>query len=277
MEVLKTVAGLRDYRIKLTGSVGLVPTMGFLHEGHLSLVRRSKAECEHTIVSIFVNPTQFGPNEDFAAYPRDIDRDLRLLEETGADAVFLPAAEEMYPKGADTLVVPGKIAERLEGAARPGHFKGVATVVLKLFNLVQPQRAYFGQKDAQQAAVITKMVADLNVPVEIVVMPTARDSDGLALSSRNIYLNLAERQAATVLYRSLKLAEELVAEGERDAGLVRQKMIKLISAEPLACVDYVSLADARSLEELTFITRPVLISLAVRIGRTRLIDNIMLP
>ncbi|KTB48726.1 pantoate--beta-alanine ligase [Dehalogenimonas alkenigignens] len=276
MKVLRSIGAIRDYRKQLAGSVGLVPTMGFLHEGHLSLVRRSKAECEHTVVSIFVNPTQFGPDEDFGAYPRDTDLDLKLLENSGADAVFLPGAGEMYPPGTDIFVVPGKIADRLEGSARPGHFRGVATVVLKLFNLIQPQRAYFGQKDAQQTAVIRKMVADLDVPVEIKVLPTVRESDGLAMSSRNTYLNPAERSAATVLYRSLKLAQELINGGEKDAEIVRQRMTELILAEPLARVDYVSVADARSLEELTFVTSPVLVSLAVRIGRTRLIDNVML-
>ncbi|MEN8614356.1 pantoate--beta-alanine ligase [Dehalogenimonas sp. THU2] len=276
MRVLKTIGELRDYRGGLKGSVGLVPTMGFLHEGHLSLVRRSIIECDHTVVSIFVNPTQFGPAEDFNNYPRDTERDLGLLESAGANAVFLPGVEEMYAPGADTLVLPGRIADRLEGAVRPGHFKGVATVVLKLFNLAQPHRAYFGQKDAQQVAVIRKMVADLNVPVEVVVMPTVREADGLAMSSRNSYLTTEERQAATVLYRSLRLAEDLIAAGERDPVIVRQRMIDLINTEPLASIDYVSVADASSLEELTFVAKPALISLAVRIGRTRLIDNIIL-
>jgi len=250
--------------------------MGFLHDGHLSLVKKSKSECGHTIVSIFVNPTQFGPNEDFNSYPRDTDRDLELLESAGADAVFSPSVDELYPKGADTFVVPGKISERLEGAVRPTHFKGMATVVLKLFNLVQPQKAFFGQKDAQQVAVIKKMVADLNVPVEIVVMPTIRESDGLAMSSRNIFLNQIERKSATVLFRSLTLAESLIDYGERDAEVVKQKMNDLITIEPLARVDYISVADAVSLEEETFIVKPVLISLAVRIGGTRLIDNFYL-
>ncbi len=276
MKLLKTIPELRNYREGLSGSVGFVPTMGFLHEGHLSLLRQSNFDCDNTVVSIFVNPTQFGPNEDFNSYPRDTDRDLMLLENAGADAVFLPSVDEIYPNGADTFVVPGKIAERLEGAVRPGHFRGVATVVLKLFNLVQPQKAYFGQKDAQQVAVIKKMVADLNVPVEIVVMPTFRESDGLAMSSRNTYLNPSERKSATVLYRSLKLADDLIKEGEREAKVVKQRMNDLINSEPQARVDYVSIAETGSLEEETFIVKPVLISLAVRIGRTRLIDNFML-
>jgi pantoate--beta-alanine ligase len=277
MRILKTVTELRAYRNNLSGAVGLVPTMGFLHQGHLSLVKQSKADCDHTAVSIFVNPTQFGPSEDLNSYPRDTERDLALLERAGTEAVFMPGIDEMYPPGADTFVVPGRIAERLEGAVRPGHFKGVATVVLKLFNLVQPQRAYFGQKDAQQVAVIKKMVADLDVPVEIIVMPTVRESDGLAMSSRNSYLNPTERLAATVLYRSLRLAEELIKGGKRDSDLIKSRMTGLIEGEPLARIDYISLADAKSLEELPFVVKPVLISLAVRIGKTRLIDNITLP
>jgi len=276
MKLLKTISELRAYRNGLTGSIGFVPTMGFLHEGHLSLVKQSNSDCAHTVVSIFVNPTQFGPNEDFNSYPRDTDRDLVLLENAGADAVFFPSVDEMYPKGADTLIVPGKIAERLEGTVRPDHFKGVATVVLKLFNLAQPQKAYFGQKDAQQVAVIKRMVADLNVPVEIVVMPTMRENDGLAMSSRNTYLNPIERKTATVLYRSLKLAEGLIDEGERDVNIVKQRMNHLFNTEQLARVDYVSVAEAVSLEEETFIVKPVLISLALRIGGTRLIDNFLL-
>jgi pantoate--beta-alanine ligase len=276
MKILKTVAELRAYRREIAGSVGLVPTMGYLHEGHLSLVRQSKSDCEVTVVSIFVNPTQFGPNEDFKSYPRDIDRDLKMLAASGADAVFLPSPEVMYPRGADTSVVPGKVAEPLEGAVRPGHFKGVATIVLKLFNLVQPEKAYFGQKDAQQVAVIKKMIADLDVPVEIVVMPTVRERDGLAMSSRNAYLNAAERQAATILYRSLSQAQEAIAAGERDADLIRRRLIELISAEPLARIDYVSVADAITLDELPFVIKPLLISLAVRIGQTRLIDNVVI-
>jgi pantoate--beta-alanine ligase len=276
MKVLKTISELRAYRGRFTGSVGFVPTMGFLHEGHLSLIRQSRAECDHTVVSIFVNPTQFGPSEDFKNYPRDIERDLALLEKTEADAVFLPEAGEMYSPSTDTFVMPGKIAERLEGAARPGHFKGVATVVLKLFNLVQPHRAYFGQKDAQQVTVIRKMISDLDVPVSMVVIPTVRESDGLAMSSRNNCLTPAERQAATVLYRSLRLADDLIARGERDAEIIRHQMIEMIESEPLASLDYISVANAGSLEELNFVVKPALVSLAVRIGRTRLIDNTLI-
>ena len=302
MKRLKTINALRDYRQELAGSIGFVPTMGYLHEGHLSLVTRSKSYCDHTVVSIFVNPTQFGPkedlnsyprdfprdlkmldptqfgpNEDFNSYPRDTDQDLALLEKAGVDAVFSPSVNEMFPQGADTFVIPGKIAERLEGAIRPGHFRGVATVVLKLFNLTQPLKAFFGQKDAQQVAVIKKMVADLNVPVEIIVVPTVRESDGLAMSSRNSYLDPTERQAATVLFRSLQLAEKLVADGERDAEVIKIRMTGIIGKEPIATLDYISIADANSLDERTLVVEPALISLAVRIGCTRLIDNITLP
>ena len=276
MKLLRTIAELKSYRNDLAGSVGLVPTMGFLHEGHLSLVRQSKSDCDQSIVSIFVNPTQFGPNEDFNSYPRDTERDLRLLEKAGADAVFLPSVDEMYPKDADTFVLPGKIAGKLEGSVRSGHFKGVATVVLKLVNLVQPTKAYFGQKDAQQVAVIKKIVCDLNVPVEIVVMPIVRERDGLAMSSRNTYLNPAERSSATVLYRALELAESLIKSGERDGHIVKKNMTDLIISEPLARIDYISTADVNSLEEQHIIVKPVLISLAVKIGRTRLIDNFVL-
>ncbi|AKG53748.1 pantoate-beta-alanine ligase [Dehalogenimonas sp. WBC-2] len=276
MKILRTVSDLRSFRTGLSGSVGLVPTMGFLHEGHLSLVCQCKTNCHHTLVSIFVNPTQFGPNEDFNTYPRDIERDLTLLEATGVDAVFLPSVEEIYPPGADTLVVPGKVAERLEGAVRPGHFKGVATVVLKFFNLVQPHRAYFGQKDAQQVAVIQKMITDLNLPVDLIVMPTVREADGLAMSSRNSYLNTTERQAAAILYQALTKAGNLISLGERDTEIIKRSMTELINTEALAAIDYISIADAASLEELPFFRKPALILLAVCIGKTRLIDNIKL-
>jgi pantoate--beta-alanine ligase len=276
MKLLRTVCELRDYRENLAGTIGLVPTMGFLHFGHLSLVGQSKSDCDHSIVSIFVNPTQFGPNEDFNSYPRDTDHDLDLLERAGVDAVFLPSVEEMYPQGMDTFVVPGKIAEKLEGAVRPSHFRGVATVVLKLFNLVQPQKAYFGQKDAQQVAVIKKMVTDLNIPISIVVMPIIRERDGLAMSSRNTYLSIEEHQGATVLFRSLKIAEGMINANEKHPEVVKQKMTDYISTEKLARIDYISIAANDTLDEQAIIVKPVLISLAVRFGRTRLIDNLVL-
>ena len=276
MEVLNTIASVREVRGELSRGVGFVPTMGFLHEGHLSLVRAARAGNDHVFVSIFVNPTQFGPNEDFGRYPRDEERDLALLREAGVDYVFMPALEEMYPEGFETNVEVGSVAQPLEGAFRPGHFRGVATVVLKLFNIVQPMRAYFGRKDAQQLVVIRKMVRDLDVPVEVVAMPTVREPDGLALSSRNAYLTLEERKAATILWQALTLAQEMWARGARDAEAFRARMRELIEEEELAKIDYVSVADPETLRELERIQGPALVSLAVRIGRTRLIDNVTL-
>jgi len=263
-------------RQQITSSVGFVPTMGFLHQGHLALVKRARSENSIVVVSIFVNPAQFGPGEDLRTYPRDPQRDLALLEEEGTDIVFMPASEEMYPQGFNSWVEVGEVTQRLEEASRPGHFKGVATVVAKLFNIVAPTRAYFGQKDAQQAIVIEKMVADLNMNLGIVVVPTVRESDGLAMSSRNIYLNAEERQAATVLFKSLNLARQLWLAGEKSAHEIREEMISLIQGEPLAEIDYVSIADAQTLEELKEIDRGALVSLAVKIGKPRLIDNIIL-
>jgi len=259
----------------MAGSVGLVPTMGYLHEGHLSLVRRARPENEHVVATIFVNPTQFGPQEDYQRYPRDPERDLRLLEQEGTDVVFMPSVEEMYPPGFDVWVEVGEsLTGRLEGAARPGHFRGVTTVVAKLFNIVQAHRAYFGQKDAQQLAVIRKMAVDLNMGVEVVAVPTVREPDGLAMSSRNSYLSPEERRAATVLWRSLCRAQELFDGGERRAEAIRGEMRAVLASEPLARVDYVSVADAETLAELETIEGPALVSLAVRIGGTRLIDNV---
>jgi len=276
MQVVETIGEIRELRRQLSGSVGFVPTMGYLHQGHLALVRRAREENRTVVVSIFVNPTQFGPREDFGAYPRDLNRDLKLLEEGGADIVFVPSSEEMYPLDFSTWVDVEKVTERLEGAIRPGHFRGVATVVAKLFNIVQPTKAYFGQKDAQQAVVIKRMVADLNMDLEIAVVPTVRESDGLAMSSRNTYLNPEERQAATVLFKALSLAKQLWQGGEKDTSKIRQRMASLIQKEPLAKIDYVSVADAETLEELETIDRPAVASLAVRIGKTRLIDNVIL-
>jgi pantoate--beta-alanine ligase len=250
--------------------------MGALHKGHLSLVRRARADDDTVVVSIFVNPTQFGPSEDYARYPRDPDRDLALLRDLGTDVVFMPPVEEMYPEGFDTYVQVEKLSQVLEGASRPGHFRGVATVVTKLFNIVQPHRAYFGQKDAQQLAVIRRLTRDLDLPVEVVGLPTVREPDGLAMSSRNAYLSPEERKAAPVLYRSLEAAQELWRSGVRDVSLIRQRMNEVLAAEPLARVDYVSVADAETLEELETVDRPALVSLAVRIGGTRLIDNVTL-
>jgi len=276
---IKTVHSIPDlrYEIKnLKEPVGLVPTMGFLHEGHLSLVRQAKKECTSVVVSIFVNPTQFGPKEDLSSYPRDLPRDLQLLQETGADLVWNPSPEDMYPQGYQTWVELEELVKPLEGSMRPGHFRGVATVVAKLFNAVQPQKAYFGQKDAQQAAVIQRMARDLDFPIEVVICPIVRADDGLALSSRNIYLDKDERKAATVLYRSLQAARDAYASGERNASILRQIVTGMVKREPLAKLQYVSCADYETLEELERVSAKALLSMAVYFGKTRLIDNTIL-
>ncbi|HUS81732.1 MAG TPA: pantoate--beta-alanine ligase [Dehalococcoidia bacterium] len=275
MQVVSTIDGMRRLRYQTNGrKVGFVPTMGYLHEGHLSLVRKARAENDLVVVSIFVNPIQFGPNEDFEKYPRDTQRDLSLLQQENVDIVFMPSALDVYPEGFNAYVDVGQVTEVLEGAFRPGHFRGVATVVLKLFNAVQPHRAYFGQKDAQQVVVIRKMVQDLNVGVEIVGCPTIRETGGLAMSSRNVFLSPDERRAALVLFRCLSLVERLHRQGERDAGKLRGRLEGLVAREPLAHVDYISIADPHTLQELETIEGPALISLAIRIGVTRLIDNL---
>lgn len=282
MRTVSTLDELRKTRLSLDGTVGLVPTMGFLHDGHLSLIRRARDECKHVIVSIFVNPTQFGPKEDLAKYPRDLEKDFRLISslETPSTAseivVWTPSAESMYPTGYQTWVEVEAMTRPLEGAMRPDHFKGVTTVVAKLFNAVQPHKAYFGQKDAQQVAVIRRMVRDLNFPLEIVVCPTERETDGLAMSSRNVYLDPDQRKAATVLFRSLSAAKELYETGERDAEKIRRKMKEVLASEPLAEPQYVSCADYDSLEELDIIQGKTLLSMAVFIGKTRLIDNFVI-
>ena len=276
MQIARTIDELRRLRRPLSGPVGLVPTMGYLHQGHLSLVRRAKEESSSVVVSIYVNQTQFGAGEDFDSYPRDLDRDLALLEKEGTDIVFVPSDDEMYPANFDSWVEVESLTRRLEGASRPGHFRGVATVCAKMFNIVQPDRAYFGQKDAQQALVLKRMAADLNMNLDLVVAPTVRESDGLAVSSRNTYLNAEERRAGVVLFGALSLARELWRGGEKDADTLRGRMTALIGKEPLAQIDYVSIADAATLEELERIDRPALASLAVRIGRARLIDNVPL-
>ena len=273
MKVLKTIKEMR--RLNLPQPVGFVPTMGYLHEGHLALVRQARAENSSVVVSIFVNPTQFGPHEDFKKYPRDPERDLALLGKEGTDVVFMPSAGEMYPPGFNSWVEVGKIAERLEGASRPGHFRGVATVVARLFDIVQPDRAYFGQKDAQQLLVVKRMVAELNMKLEVVAVPTVREPDGLSMSSRNTYLNPEERKAAVILYQALSLAQKLFSGGEKDAKLIRRQMKELIQQQPLAQIDYISIADAETLDELATVKPPALVSLAVKIGKTRLIDNVV--
>ena len=275
MQTVSTLADLRSARLSFSGTVGLVPTMGYLHEGHLSLIRRAREECDHVVVSIFVNPTQFGPKEDLAKYPRDLERDFRLIEPY-TDLVWTPSAETMYPQGYQTWVEVEAMTRPLEGAMRPGHFRGVTTVVAKLFNAVQPHKAYFGQKDAQQVAVIRQMVRDLNFPLEIVVCPTSREPDGLAMSSRNVYLDPDQRKAATVLFRSLSAAKELYERGERSAEKVRGKMKEVLAGEPLAEPQYISCADYDTLEELDEIKGKALLSMAVFFGKTRLIDNFIL-
>jgi pantoate--beta-alanine ligase len=276
MEIIETIADMRRLRLELAEPLGFVPTMGYLHEGHLSLVRQARVDNSSVVVSIFINPTQFGPGEDLDRYPRDLKRDLALLEKEETDVVFAPPANEMYPALFSSRIEVDKLTERLEGACRPGHFSGVTTVVAKLFNIVQPTRAYFGQKDAQQAIVLKKMVSDLNMNLEVITLPTVREPDGLAMSSRNSYLSLEERQAALVLYRALMLAQGLWSQGEKDAEKIRNEMAKLISKEPLATIDYVSIANPETLEELDEIKPLALVSLAVKIGKTRLIYNVVL-
>ena len=275
MTVIETVAEMSEARAAMDGGVGLVPTMGALHEGHLSLVRRARADSDHVVVSVFVNPAQFGPREDLHAYPRDLDRDLRLLEAERVDVVFAPPVEEIYPPGFDGWVeVRGPIASKLEGASRPQFFRGVTTVVARLLRIVQPQRAYFGEKDAQQLRVVRRMVREQRLPVEIVGLPTLREPDGLAMSSRNAYLSPEERRAALVVPRALALAREMVERQDvRDAAAVRHAIEELIAGEPQARIDYIAVTDHETLEELTEIDRPALVLLAVRVGSTRLIDN----
>lgn len=275
--ILTTAAAMRRWRAANSGSCGFVPTMGYLHEGHLELVRRSIEENLHTVVSIFVNPTQFGPHEDFSRYPRDEVRDLAQLSAAGVDAVYLPGATDMYPEGYQSYVEVERVTRALEGAARPGHFRGVTTVVLKLFNAVIPDRAYFGRKDAQQLRVIQRMVRDLDVGVEVVPCQIVREPDGLAMSSRNVYLSPEQRAAAPILKRSLDDAKALWDSGERDADRLREAVTGILDGELLADVEYVSLADDVTLDELSGpVTRPALLSLVAKFGKTRLLDNIEL-
>ncbi len=276
MKIVTSLAELRAARYLLSGSVGFVPTMGFLHAGHISLVAAARAECDRVVASIFVNPTQFGPNEDLAKYPRDLPRDLDLLDAAGVDLVWTPTAEVMYPSGFQTWVQVEALTRRLEGEIRPTHFRGVTTVVAKLFNAVGPDKAYFGQKDAQQAVVVQRMIKDLDFPIEIVVCPTLREEDGLAMSSRNAYLNPAERRAATVLFRALSAAKSAYDSGERAAEKLRVIVSGIVASEPLAKLQYVSCADYDSLEELESVRGKALISMAVFMGKSRLIDNFVI-
>jgi len=278
MQVVETISELRSARRQLPGRVGVVLTMGYLHEGHLALVRAAREECDSVLATIFVNPTQFAEGEDLSTYPRDMPRDLRLLEEAGVDLVFTPTPELMYPPRYQTWVTVEEVTRGKEGGQRPGHFRGVTTVVSKLFNLTQPDFAYFGQKDAQQVVVIRQMVRDLNFPLEIVVCPVVRAGDGLALSSRNVYLSGEERRAATALNRALLTAGDRYESGERDPVVLKAAAAQVLSAEPLAQVDYISLADASTLQEVTDPSeRPLLLSLAVQVGKPRLLDNCLLP
>lgn len=277
MKVFEPLGSVRTWRENASGSIGLVPTMGYLHDGHLALVREARAACDHVIASIFVNPAQFDRADDLTSYPRDLARDLALLEAAGCDVVATPSAEALYPPGFDTWVAPGRVAEPNEGAHRPGHFRGVATVVLKLFNLVQPTRAYFGQKDAQQLAVVRAMVRDLDVPVAIEAIATVREADGLAMSSRNARLTAADRAAAPVLHRALRSAFDAWREGTSDAEALRARMREVLAGERRAEVEYTSVADPDSLTELDHVSGPALLSLAARFGDVRLIDNLPIP
>jgi pantoate--beta-alanine ligase len=277
MKVIENIQEMSLACREASRPLGLVPTMGALHEGHLALVQQARGENVTAVVSIFVNPAQFGPQEDLAHYPRDLERDLGLLREEGVDLVFTPAPEAVYPPGFDTWVNAGTMATKLEGAVRPGHFRGVATVVTKLFNIIRPDRAYFGQKDGQQTLVVRQLARDLNMGLDIVVVPTVREPDGLALSSRNVYLTPEQRRAAPVVYRGLCRARELWQEGARDAEEIRQALWQALESEPLIeRIDYVSVADADTLEELDAIQGRAMVSVAVKLGVPRLIDNIIL-
>jgi pantoate--beta-alanine ligase len=272
---IEGIAELRAVR-RAFPQLGFVPTMGFLHDGHLSLVAQARRDCGAVAVSIFVNPIQFGASEDLSRYPRDMPRDLSLLEKAEVDFVFTPTPEIIYPTGFATRIEVGAIAQVLEGAARPGHFSGVATVVAKLLNIVQPDRAYFGQKDGQQCAVIRQLLRDLDIPTEIVVGETIREPDGLAMSSRNVYLTQSQRAAAPILFKALMQARRLFQSGERRGDVLRAAMRAIIETEPLVELDYVSIADPRTLVECTSVSKVATASVAVHVGRTRLIDNIIL-
>lgn len=279
MRVIETCAEMSRLCWAAERPLGLVPTMGALHEGHLSLVRQARIDSVTMAASIFVNPTQFGPQEDFARYPRSLARDLELLDAEGTDLVFVPPPGEVYPDGFDTWVEPGSVAEGMEGAARPGHFRGVATVVAKLFTITRPDRAYFGQKDGQQVAVIRKMNEDLNLGVDVVTMPTIREPDGLALSSRNAYLSVEQRETAPAVYRALCAAEDVWRRGERDAARIQRAANNILSREPLIdAVDYISIVEADTMRPVPTVPdgELLMIAIAVRLGAVRLIDNLVL-
>ena len=278
MQRIRTVKAMAAWsrRLQREGvTIGFVPTMGALHEGHRSLIRAARLACDAVAVSLFVNPLQFGPLEDFDRYPRPLPQDLRLCETTGADAAFIPGARELYPADFETAVSVQRLTRRFEGLSRPGHFGGVTTVITKLLNIVRPDRAYFGQKDYQQAVVVARLVKDLNLDTEIVVRPTVREPDGLALSSRNRFLSSAERKAATVLYRALSAGRELIRAGERSVKKVEAAMTRLIWAEPLARLDYLAVVHPATLDEVRTVRGRVVLLLAAWIGETRLIDNLV--
>ena len=276
MIVIETIPDMTYLRLNLKEPVGFVPTMGYLHEGHMSLVRKAREENKSVVVSIYINPTQFGPKEDLSKYPRNLARDLAMLDKEGADVVFFPSDKEMNPSGYDTWVTVDNLTKPLEGDSRPTHFRGVTTIVTKLFNIVRPTNAYFGQKDAQQALIIKKMTTDLNMNLKVVVCPTIREPDGLAMSSRNVYLSMEQRKAAPVLYKSLLLAKDMFAIGERNAAVILEQMTVFIQKEPLAKIEYISISDTETLAELKAIKKSALVSMSVRFGNTRLIDNIIL-
>ncbi len=276
---MRTFTQVAPLRVSLRGlreegkTIGFVPTMGALHDGHLTLMRKAKGECDVVVASIFVNPTQFGHNEDFTAYPRDLNRDLQMIANVGVDTVFTPDASEMYPNGYQTVVDVPELGSLLEGAIRPGHFRGVATVVTKLLNIVGAERAYFGQKDYQQLLVIEQIVRDLNIPTRIIMVPTVREADGLAMSSRNASLDVGQRRAAVILSRLLLRAEELVKSGQTDAAAVKAELETFLKQEPQATADYIALVHPETLQPVETLSEPVAVLLAVRLGKTRLIDN----
>jgi pantoate--beta-alanine ligase len=279
MKIITTISQMQAHTSRLRDEgdrIGFVPTMGYLHEGHLSLMRKAREDNHALVVSIFVNPTQFGPNEDYDSYPRDLEQDTGMLREVGCDVLFTPSAEEMYPDGNVTTVSVSGLTDRLCGASRPGHFDGVTTVVNKLFNITKPHRSYFGLKDYQQYRVLHRMVTDLDMDIEVIGLPTVREEDGLAMSSRNAYLSADERESALTLSRSLQVAREVVAEGIRDPSVVEKRVIEMIEEQPLLTIDYVRVLDALTLEAIETIEKPALLALAVRVGPARLIDNTVL-
>jgi pantoate--beta-alanine ligase len=278
VEIIRTLSWMKEFARGERAAnriVGLVPTMGALHDGHISLIRRARAECSSLVASIFVNPTQFSPTEDFAKYPRNLPGDTANLEAAGIDALFLPEAPDVFPPNYSTYVTVEGLSDRLEGRLRPGHFRGVSTVVLKLLQIVQPHFAYFGRKDAQQAAIISRMATDLNLDSEIVICPIVREADGLAMSSRNVYLNAEDRAAATILHRALQAVELSLRNGLRDCASLQSAAQRVLASEPRANVDYAEIVDARTFEPLAMINRDAYVLLAARFGNTRLLDNLL--